>query len=886
MAVFPRNAGYEHEWIGNFNIGADGVHAGFAQARDQIRKFMAQYVEGNGISGPVKVWSAGYSRGAGTANLLGGYLAETAEDFEGVTVAPEDLFVYTIGTPMTIAGDSKPADPSAAPYRGIHNFIAYGDFIAKLPPKSWGFDRYGVTEEIEYGDEAMLAWLRPLSESTAATFANGGYSAPRPVRTLDLDTFSLIDAPGFDPISPDAMIEKRLEALMGMVDGRASLIEMNYQSLLGDAAAIYGTDFNGFYQGIANAGAGELIKTGVLNYLAYAAAQQRKTNPERSDRDAITEALVQALRLAGIEADKTYSEQQMLADILDFMFNDLQSADPAKKANVEARSALIKSKLPEAFLPLYTGLLNDSVEKGAQMHTVDDVIAVISGFVLENADNRAAIKAVIPANYQPSYQDLMDYIVGAGVEPPKSFDELFALLARSVVATSTDSESVSKLLDEFAAAAEAKGMRDTIVLLGVMCTGTYYDPSVSLKEIILDILRALYEGANGTDAAQLRSNLLNTMISPMVLNCPNIGALITKPKGSTEIQYLVEDLLNLALPKDENGQRLTVTKAADAALTGLLQKGLTQKISKYVTELAGNPSDVRAIVAKLFFQPEDGYSLSSDVRSAVTFVDMLMFLYPSHNHELYISWLKTKASRVVFDSNGGSAVEDVAGLAYGSAVPKPADPTRPGYSFGGWYKDEALTQVWAFDGETVQEVYTVLHAKWTPERITLTFDTDGGSTVDPITQDYGTAVTAPVNPTKEGYTFDGWDPEIPATMPANDLTVKAKWEKVRIKILDATAGNSAAPAKLPDNGENFTVRATIQLPENLVKEIQVFMVSYDAHGRFLALKEASLDQNGTELDTYSAKGEIENDGSVAKVSILVLDKDKWVPLAQHKELTK
>ena len=68
-----------------------------------------------------------------------------------------------------------------------------------------------------------------------------------------------------------------------------------------------------------------------------------------------------------------------------------------------------------------------------------------------------------------------------------------------------------------------------------------------------------------------------------------------------------------------------------------------------------------------------------------------------------------------------------------------------------------------------------IKAKWTVNQYTLTFDTDGGSAIAPITQDYGTAVTAPADPTRTGYTFAGWTPAIPETMPAEDLTIKAKW---------------------------------------------------------------------------------------------------------------
>ena len=68
-----------------------------------------------------------------------------------------------------------------------------------------------------------------------------------------------------------------------------------------------------------------------------------------------------------------------------------------------------------------------------------------------------------------------------------------------------------------------------------------------------------------------------------------------------------------------------------------------------------------------------------------------------------------------------------------------------------------------------------IKAKWTVNQYTITFDTDGGSAIDPITQDYGTAVTAPADPTRTGYTFAGWTPAIPETMPAENMTIQAKW---------------------------------------------------------------------------------------------------------------
>ncbi|MBO5261607.1 MAG: InlB B-repeat-containing protein [Clostridia bacterium] len=61
-------------------------------------------------------------------------------------------------------------------------------------------------------------------------------------------------------------------------------------------------------------------------------------------------------------------------------------------------------------------------------------------------------------------------------------------------------------------------------------------------------------------------------------------------------------------------------------------------------------------------------------------------------------------------------------------------------------------------------------------KTTISFNTDGGSDIAPITQLAGTKVTPPANPTKPGYIFTGWNKEIPTTMPSGNVTITARWE--------------------------------------------------------------------------------------------------------------
>ena len=145
------------------------------------------------------------------------------------------------------------------------------------------------------------------------------------------------------------------------------------------------------------------------------------------------------------------------------------------------------------------------------------------------------------------------------------------------------------------------------------------------------------------------------------------------------------------------------------------------------------------------------------------------------NKEYWAKW-EANAYTVTLNTNGGTINSgNVTEYTYGVGATLPTDVTRTGYTFKGWYDNENLTgsPIAAIGGtETGNKEYW---AKWEINQYTITFDTAGGSVVTPITQNYGTAITAPADPTKNGYTFVGWNPEIPATMPAKDLTVTAQW---------------------------------------------------------------------------------------------------------------
>ena len=153
-------------------------------------------------------------------------------------------------------------------------------------------------------------------------------------------------------------------------------------------------------------------------------------------------------------------------------------------------------------------------------------------------------------------------------------------------------------------------------------------------------------------------------------------------------------------------------------------------------------------------------------------------------------------------------------LPSGTLATRPDDPTAtPGYTFGGWNKADGTA--WDYASDKVTDNIT-LYAKWIANTYTVTFDTAGGTEIAPITQGYGTAITAPAAPTREGYTFIGWDTEIPTTMPAENMTVTAQWKINKYTITFDTAGGTeiapitqdygtqiASPAAPTREGYNF-----------------------------------------------------------------------------------
>ena len=152
--------------------------------------------------------------------------------------------------------------------------------------------------------------------------------------------------------------------------------------------------------------------------------------------------------------------------------------------------------------------------------------------------------------------------------------------------------------------------------------------------------------------------------------------------------------------------------------------------------------------------------------------------------------------------------------------------TRAGYTQVGWATVDGGEKVYGFEDIYTKNEALTLYPVWNTNKYTITFDTNGGSEIAPITQDYGTEITAPDNPTRKGYTFKGWDKEIPETMPAENITITARWKDTEKPTGEIIIGTNKWNEFLNELTFGIFFKDTQEVTINAVDNSGVVFVSY------------------------------------------------------------
>jgi uncharacterized repeat protein (TIGR02543 family) len=222
-----------------------------------------------------------------------------------------------------------------------------------------------------------------------------------------------------------------------------------------------------------------------------------------------------------------------------------------------------------------------------------------------------------------------------------------------------------------------------------------------------------------------------------------------------------------------------------------------------------------------------GWYSDSDLTQSYSFEKM-----PATDITLYAKW-NTVSYDIAYTLNGGTNHgSNPATYHIETATITLGSPTKAGHTFSGWFDNADFT------GNAITEIplgsygNKTFYAKWTINQYTITFNSNGGSAINAITQNYDTSITAPSNPTKEGYSFNGWSSVIPTKMPAENIVIEAYWlllatqadEKVNVEVQGLLDG---IPTSLIQNKEveiifNLELKDAIEIPVSdaqLVNEI-------------------------------------------------------------------
>ena len=321
LAIIPRSAGYKNEWTGNFTVGDGDIHEGFKAARDEVLRYIKKYINDNNISGNIKVWTAGHSRGAAIANMIGGFFAAGGiEYFDGkIAITPEDVYCYTFATPRTIKdGTNKNYELSVSgnrqdesyindtpceaynytkggalnlkseEYGGIRNLLSANDIFINLPPKAWGFAHYGNDISVDHDkvtEEAMLNELKVISPFAYNKYINGGSPNSFERKTFDLKTLSIVkDNSTYSAIDFNTFLDEKINGLTYKVKTNTIYKNEGYEETLKAIAGTYGMSMTLFDDASFESITAPLI----YSYLAYASERLQESGKADNESEAVT----------------------------------------------------------------------------------------------------------------------------------------------------------------------------------------------------------------------------------------------------------------------------------------------------------------------------------------------------------------------------------------------------------------------------------------------------------------------------------------------------------------------------------------------------------------------------------------------------------------------
>ena len=591
LAIIPRSAGYKQEWFGNFAIGGGDIHEGFKSARDEILRFTKQYIKNNNIKGALKVWTTGYSRGAAISNLIGGFFAGGGIDYFGndVSITPEDVYCYTIGTPSAIKnGVSKDVELSVSAnrnqesyindtigeefkyskggtvlvedsiYDGIKSIISSDDAFALLPLEEWGFTRYGKvipSDKELYSIEEMLNELNSISEYVYSEYTSAGNIRQFSEKAFDLKSLSIIEKDS--NISQIDFFKRRLNGLLSKISTNTVYNE-TYENALTSIIGTYGMAAT-LIDDISENNSmetTELLYPLIYSYLAYASEQIQENDKANSETEAIAILVEELLSyFSGEEIDNNT-----------FTIDD--------------------------FVQLFSKYISDNENEPI----ADAVIAGIISIVPDDYKTLLSIFKAFTANEDATTEDGLKAFIKACYYGPES--------ESAAASAYPDASSVRQLFYMTMIFSQGTTMPE---LQSLIIDSNYnYNGHGKFEDFVDLLLTSVKEIKDDNN------NLIKTYL--------NIGEL-----ADDNLIYLLDNLIPNAINKSEE----------------LYGKEYKDDFQKHFDNMKLNITKVREIICSLFFYTEDGFNPGKSLENAITLVENAYMIAMPHFDEIYLALSRT-----------------------------------------------------------------------------------------------------------------------------------------------------------------------------------------------------------------------------------------------------
>ena len=391
LVIMPRNAGYEAEWGNNFVLGAEGDAAGFDGSADKCLAFTKDYVASHGISGDIKVWTMGYSRGAAAANLMAKKLIDAPNEWLGdaVTLDSDDLYAYTFGTPMAADSNNNPRD---AKYAGIFNSYENTEIASAMAPSAMGFERYGTDFMIFNPDkfDAMLENLDITNHEIHDSYVSKVSSRLFEPKKIDFTdgSISMVDDP--DSYIPDDPVEylngtgAYLKQFVGGRENFAKTYEQPFSDLFAYYESLTGDDASAFTSALT--GHEDTLYLVAALY-AYFMKSQNNDNVYMSKEIANAKAKELAALTVGADEDSSGMDASVIAKVgarlaifllqkpetikkeaAQYLRNVMTDAMKASGATQQQINSVTSNKASEALVHLISYLLLGNIWQSGELH--------------------------------------------------------------------------------------------------------------------------------------------------------------------------------------------------------------------------------------------------------------------------------------------------------------------------------------------------------------------------------------------------------------------------------------------------------------------------------------------------------------------------------------